>query len=113
MERRKKMKRRAFTESPIIACFFNGGERSQGRVHSAARAEEWIGAKRRPLTAEGRQPLSFLPDTLQIETGVCGREMQQSQMTTYAAIAEVRMPVQTGTCNQLLAAGWVLLGIYP
>jgi hypothetical protein len=39
--------------------------------------------------------------------------MQQPQVTTYADIAEVRMPVQAATCNQLLAAGWVLLGVYP
>jgi hypothetical protein len=39
--------------------------------------------------------------------------MQQPHLTTYADIAEVRMPVQAATCNQLLAAGWVLLGVYP
>jgi hypothetical protein len=39
--------------------------------------------------------------------------MQQPRLTTYVDIAEVRMPVQTATCNQLLAAGWVLLGAYP
>jgi hypothetical protein len=56
---KEKEKERAFGKSPIIALFKKRGERSQGRVHSAAIAEEWIGAKRRPLTAEGRQPLSF------------------------------------------------------
>jgi hypothetical protein len=40
-------------------------------------------------------------------------EMQQPQLITYSDIAEVRMPVQAATCNQLLAAGWVLLGVYP
>jgi hypothetical protein len=39
--------------------------------------------------------------------------MQQPQMTTYTDIAEVRMAIQAATCNQLLAAGWVLLGVYP
>jgi hypothetical protein len=51
------MKRRAFGESPIIACFYKRGERSQGRVHFGAAAEKWIGAKRRPLTSEGLPPL--------------------------------------------------------
>jgi hypothetical protein len=35
------------------------------------------------------------------------------QETGYAAIGEVRAVVNAATCNQLLAAGWVLLGIYP
>jgi hypothetical protein len=39
--------------------------------------------------------------------------MQQPQMTTYADIAEVRTVTGVSTCNQLLAAGWVLLGVYP
>jgi hypothetical protein len=39
--------------------------------------------------------------------------MQQSQLTTYAEIAEVRTVANTTTCNQLLAEGWVLLGVYP
>ena len=39
--------------------------------------------------------------------------MQQSQLTPYADIAEVRTVTGTATCNQLLADGWVLLGIYP
>jgi hypothetical protein len=39
--------------------------------------------------------------------------MQQPHMTGYADIGEVRMEVQAATCNQLLADGWVLLGIYP
>jgi hypothetical protein len=39
--------------------------------------------------------------------------MQQPQLTTNAAIGEVRTVTGTGTCNQLLADGWVLLGIYP
>jgi hypothetical protein len=32
---------------------------------------------------------------------------------TYVDIGEVRMEVQAANCNQLLAAGWVLLGVYP
>jgi hypothetical protein len=46
--------------------------------------------------------------------------MQQSQRTAdipqiigYANIGEVRMEVRADACNQLLAAGWVLLGVYP
>jgi hypothetical protein len=42
--------------------------------------------------------------------------MQQQQargMTVYATIGEVRTVTGAGTCNQLLADGWVLLGIYP
>jgi hypothetical protein len=39
--------------------------------------------------------------------------MQQPQLTTYADIGEVRTVTGTATCNQLLAQGWVLLGIYP
>jgi hypothetical protein len=39
--------------------------------------------------------------------------MQQSPVTTYADIAEVRTVTGASTCNQLLADGWVLLGIYP
>jgi hypothetical protein len=39
--------------------------------------------------------------------------MQQLQMTTYADIGEVQRVTGVATCNQLLAAGWVLLGIYP
>jgi hypothetical protein len=39
--------------------------------------------------------------------------MQQPQLTTYADITEVRTVTGVAACNQLLAAGWVLLGIYP
>jgi hypothetical protein len=42
--------------------------------------------------------------------------MQQSQereMTGYADIGEVRTVAQAASCNQLLADGWVLLGVYP
>jgi hypothetical protein len=39
--------------------------------------------------------------------------MQQSHLTTYADIAEVRAVTGTAACNQLLAEGWVLLGVYP
>ena len=42
--------------------------------------------------------------------------MQQPQLRevmVYADIAEVRMEVRVAACNQLLADGWVLLGIYP
>jgi hypothetical protein len=39
--------------------------------------------------------------------------MQQPQLTTYADIAEVRRVTGVAACNQLLADGWVLLGVYP
>jgi hypothetical protein len=39
--------------------------------------------------------------------------MQQPQLTGYADITEVRMETRAAVCNQLLAEGWVLLGIYP
>jgi hypothetical protein len=39
--------------------------------------------------------------------------VQQSQLTTYADIGEVRTLTGTAACNQLLSEGWVLLGIYP
>jgi len=39
--------------------------------------------------------------------------MQQPQVTTYADIAEVRAVIGAAACNQLLAEGWVLLGVYP
>jgi hypothetical protein len=42
--------------------------------------------------------------------------MQQPQVrevTLYADISEVRMETRAAACNQLLAEGWVLLGIYP
>ncbi|HEX2242330.1 MAG TPA: hypothetical protein VHK27_03550 [Gammaproteobacteria bacterium] len=34
-------------------------------------------------------------------------------MTTYADIAEVWAVTSAAACNQLLAEGWVLLGVYP
>jgi hypothetical protein len=39
--------------------------------------------------------------------------MQQPQVTTYADIEEVRTVTGAAACNQLLADGWVLLGVYP
>jgi hypothetical protein len=39
--------------------------------------------------------------------------MQQPHLTTYADIAEVRTVTGAAACNQLLADGWVLLGVYP
>jgi hypothetical protein len=39
--------------------------------------------------------------------------MQQPHLTSYAEIAEVRTVTSAATCNQLLADGWVLLGVYP
>ena len=39
--------------------------------------------------------------------------MQQTQLTTYAEISEVRTVTGAAGCNQLLNDGWVLLGVYP
>jgi hypothetical protein len=39
--------------------------------------------------------------------------MQQSQLTTYAEIGEVRTVTGAASCNQLLAEGWVPLGVFP
>ena len=39
--------------------------------------------------------------------------MQQPQITGYADIAEVWTVTGAAACNQLLAEGWVLLGVYP
>jgi hypothetical protein len=39
--------------------------------------------------------------------------MQQPQGTGYADIGKARTFVQAVSCNQLLADGWVLLGVYP
>jgi hypothetical protein len=39
--------------------------------------------------------------------------MQQPQLTTDADIDEVRTMTGAAACNQLLAEGWVLLGVYP
>jgi hypothetical protein len=39
--------------------------------------------------------------------------MQQQQGIGYADIAEVRTLTGATACNQLLAEGWVLLGVYP
>jgi hypothetical protein len=59
------------------------------------------------LRSEGRQPLSIKKDTV-LEEGV-----QQPQMKGYTDIGEIRTVTGAATCNQLLADGWVLLGIYP
>ena len=39
--------------------------------------------------------------------------MQQPHLTTYAHIGEVRTVTGAAACNQLLAGGWVLLGVFP
>jgi hypothetical protein len=39
--------------------------------------------------------------------------MQQLLLTSYTDIVEVRTVVQAAACNELLAEGWVLLGVYP
>jgi hypothetical protein len=40
-------------------------------------------------------------------------QQQQARETVYADIAEVRTVTGAAACNQLLAEGWVLLGVYP
>jgi hypothetical protein len=49
------------------------------------------------------------------QNGLCSMEerMQQRQPTTYADITEVRTVTGAAACNQLLADGWVLLGVIP
>jgi hypothetical protein len=39
--------------------------------------------------------------------------MRQPQATLYGDIGEVRMETRAAACNQLLTAGWVLLGSIP
>jgi hypothetical protein len=39
--------------------------------------------------------------------------MQQPQLTTDTEIAELRTVTSAASCNQLLADGWVLLGVIP
>jgi hypothetical protein len=39
--------------------------------------------------------------------------MQQPHMTAYPDIEEVRTVTGAAACNQLLAEGWVLLGVFP
>jgi hypothetical protein len=38
---------------------------------------------------------------------------QPHNITTYADIGEVRTVTGVAACNQLLAEGWVLLGVFP
>jgi hypothetical protein len=39
--------------------------------------------------------------------------MQQLQLTPHSDIAEVRTVTGAAACNQLLAEGWILLGVLP
>jgi len=41
------------------------------------------------------------------------QQQEAREKTVYAGIAEVRTVTGAATCNQLLADGWVLLGIVP
>ncbi len=41
------------------------------------------------------------------------QQQQVREMPVYADIAEVRAATGVSACNQLLAEGWVLLGVYP
>jgi hypothetical protein len=64
------------------------------------------------MRSDSRRTVILPPDTLK-KDGVLEEDMQQSQLTTYADIAEVRTVSGAAACNQLLAEGWVLLGVYP
>jgi hypothetical protein len=69
-----------------------------------------------PATLSPCQPskkVSFRLERLSLKKGVLEEGMQQSVLTTYDDITEVRTVTGVATCNQLLADGWVLLGIYP
>jgi hypothetical protein len=65
-------------------------------------------------TLDGRGAAApFLPpDTLKKDRFL-EEAMQHPQLTTYADITEVRTVTGAAACNQLLAGGWVLLGVYP
>jgi hypothetical protein len=52
-------------------------------------------------------------EKLSLKKGVLEESMQQPQLTTYDDITEVRTMTGAAACNQLLADGWVLLGVYP
>jgi hypothetical protein len=41
------------------------------------------------------------------------QQLPLGEVTVYADIGEVRLETRAATCNQLLAEGWVLLGVYP
>jgi hypothetical protein len=41
------------------------------------------------------------------------QQQQAREMPAYADIEEVRTVTGASACNQLLAEGWVLLGVYP
>jgi hypothetical protein len=41
------------------------------------------------------------------------QQPQAGEVTLYADISEVKMETRAAACNQLLAEGWVLLGVYP
>jgi hypothetical protein len=41
------------------------------------------------------------------------QQQQAREVPVYANIAEVRTVTGASACNQLLADGWVLLGVYP
>jgi hypothetical protein len=41
------------------------------------------------------------------------QQQQAREMPVYADIGEVRTVTGAAACNQLLAEGWVLLGVYP
>jgi hypothetical protein len=41
------------------------------------------------------------------------QQPHEREVTVYGDIGEVRTETRAAACNQLLADGWVLLGIYP
>jgi hypothetical protein len=65
-------------------------------------------------TLDGRGAAApFLPPDKLKKDRVLEEGMQQPYMTAYPDIAEVRTVTGAAACNQLLADGWVLLGVYP
>jgi hypothetical protein len=69
------------------------------------------------LGLEGIREASYAIDVPAKQNGLLKRfwssAMQQSQGIGYVDIVEVRTVTGAATCNQLLADGWVLLGVYP
>jgi hypothetical protein len=65
---------------------------------------------------EGIRGASYAIDVPAKQNGLLNTSeeaMQQQQGIGYADIAEVWTVTGATACNQLLADGWVLLGVYP
>jgi hypothetical protein len=80
---------------------------------SPARRQE--GTRRAWGLREDAKPATLLTcqQSKVVSVTVLEEGMQQPQVMTYADIAEVRAVTGAAACNQLLADGWVLLGVYP